>query len=78
MSWFSLKQPMGTNYRVDPGDIMNTKKALNQLGYYDVPRHRGIDDWTDDAMFRGIRTFQQDNDLKIDGLCAPAGQPKRR
>lgn len=34
MSWFKLKEPVGTNYRVNPGDIMNTKQALNDLGYY--------------------------------------------
>ena len=43
MSWFSLKKAMGTNYSVDPGDIVNTKKALSQLGYYDTPSHRGLD-----------------------------------
>ncbi|WP_173976545.1 peptidoglycan-binding domain-containing protein [Magnetospirillum sp. LM-5] len=73
MSWFKLKDPMGTNYRVDPGDIMNTKRALNHLGYYDVPPHRGIDDWTDDAMFNGIRSFQKDNGLKVDALMRPGG-----
>jgi hypothetical protein len=73
LSWFNLKQPMGTNYTVDPGDIINTKKALNQIGYYDVPPHRGIDDWTDDAMFNGIRAFQKDNNLKVDGFMRPGG-----
>lgn len=73
MSWFNLKQTMGTNYRADPGDIINMKKALNQVGYYDVPPHRGIDDWTDDAMFNGIRSFQKDNGLKVDGLMRPGG-----
>ncbi|MBX9633929.1 MAG: peptidoglycan-binding protein [Magnetospirillum sp.] len=68
---------MGTNYRVVPGDIINTKKALNQLGYYDVPT-RGIDDWTDDAMFNGIRTFQQDNGLKVDGFMRPDGPTEKK
>lgn len=40
MSWFKLKEPMGTNYRVDSGDIVNTKRALNQLGYYNVSPER--------------------------------------
>ncbi|MCR6629232.1 MAG: peptidoglycan-binding protein [Magnetospirillum sp.] len=73
MSWFSLNKAMGTNYTVDPGDIVSTKTALNQLGYYDVPPHRGIDDWTDDAMFNGIKAFQKDNGLKVDGLMRPGG-----
>lgn len=73
MSWFSLSKAMGTNYTVDPGDIVNTKTALNQLGYYDVPPHRGIDDWTDDSMFNGIKAFQKDNGLKVDGFMRPDG-----
>lgn len=75
MSWFNLKNPMGTNYVVDPNDIISTKTALNQLGYYDVPSHRGIDDWTDDAMFDGIKAFQKANGLKVDGFMRPGGIP---
>ncbi|HLO75563.1 MAG TPA: peptidoglycan-binding domain-containing protein [Magnetospirillum sp.] len=71
MSKFALKAPMGTNYRTEPSDILNTKQALNRLGYYDVPPGRGIDDWTDDAMFNGIRAFQKDNGLKVDGFMRP-------
>lgn len=77
MSWFRLNKPMGTNYRVDPNDIKNTKQALNDLGYYNVPPHRGIDDWTDDAMFTGIRSFQKDNALKVDGFMRPEGPTEK-
>lgn len=31
------------------------------------------DDWTDDAMFDGIKRFQKENRLKIDGLMRPGG-----
>lgn len=73
MSWFKLKEPMGSSYRVDPVDIKNTKRALNVLGYYNVSPHRGIDDWTDDSMFDGIRRFQKANGLKVDGFMRPGG-----
>ncbi|NFV81882.1 peptidoglycan-binding domain-containing protein [Magnetospirillum aberrantis] len=73
MSWFKLKEPVGTNYRVDRTDLMNTKKALNQLGYYNIPPHRGIDDWTDEATFEGIKRFQKDNGLKVDAFMRPGG-----
>lgn len=69
----TLNQPLGTNYRADPQDIMNTKRALSRLGHYPIPPHRGIDDWTDDAMFEGIRAFQKDNGLKVDGFMRPGG-----
>lgn len=74
---FSLKSPIGSNYRVVPDDLMNTKRTLNQLGYYDIPPHRGIDDWTDDAMFDGIKQFQKDNDLKVDGFMRPGGETEQ-
>lgn len=74
---FKLNQPIGTNYRADPDDIMNTKRALAQLGYYDIPAHRGIDDWTDDAMFDGIRNFQKANGLKVDAFMRPDGPTAR-
>lgn len=70
---FTLNQPIGTNYPADPDDIMNTKRALNRLGYYKIPAHRGIDDWTDDAMFDGIRSFQKANGLKVDAFMRPGG-----
>lgn len=68
-----LKSPIGTNYRIEPNDLMNTKRALNQLGYYDIPPDCGFDDWTDDAMFDGIKRFQKANGLKVDAFMRPGG-----
>lgn len=72
-----LNQPIGTNWRADPNDIVNTKRSLAQLGYYDVPAHRGIDDWTDDAMFDGIRAFQKAKDLQVDAFMRPGGPTEK-
>ena len=68
---FSLNGPIGANYRADPGDIMNTKRALSQLGYYDIAAHR--DDGGDGAMFDAVRRFQQDNGLTVDAFMRPDG-----
>ncbi|OAN49782.1 hypothetical protein A6A04_18735 [Paramagnetospirillum marisnigri] len=73
MSLFSLKQPFGADYSVDPDDIVNTKSALNQLGYYEPPDDTGIQPWTDQATFDGIKNFQQDNELTVDGFMRPGG-----
>jgi hypothetical protein len=32
MSWFKLKEPMGTNYRVDPGDGRTCNGVTARLG----------------------------------------------
>lgn len=74
---FKLREPLGSNYRAASDDIVNTKQALNKLGYYNVPTERGIDDWTDGALFKGIRSFQQDNGLKVDGFMRPEGPTEK-
>jgi len=64
---------MGSAYTVDPGDIVNTKTALTQLGYYNPPKGIGIQPWTDEPMFDGIKQFQKDNALTVDGFMRPGG-----
>ncbi len=70
---FTLKNLFSTSNPVETDDLMITKKALNKLGYYDIPSHRGLDDWTDDATFDGLKRFQRDHNLKVDGLMRPGG-----
>lgn len=77
MSWFSLQEPVGTNWRLNTGDLKNTKRALSQLGYYKVPPERGVDDWADTQMFDGIRAFQKDNGLKVDAFMRPGGPTEK-
>lgn len=73
-----LISPIGINYRTDSTDLMNTKRALNALGYYDIPPERGIDDWVDGATFNGIRQFQKANGLKVDGFMRPEGPTEQK
>lgn len=54
MSWFSLNEPFSANSAVDPGDIVNTKTALNDLGYYDPPEGIGMQPWTDSHGDRDV------------------------
>lgn len=73
MSWFKLAQPMGEEYNANPRDIVNTKKALNQIGYYQQPFGGGFGDWVDNDMFHAIRRFQKDHRLEVDGIMRPGG-----
>ena len=43
------------------------------MGYYKVPEW-GMTKFTDNQMFDGIRKFQKDNGLKIDGIMKPEGE----
>jgi len=73
MSWFKLKRPMDEASSVDYGDIVNAKRALSQLGYYQPPFGNEMGAWVDGALFDGIRNFQRDNRLKVDGVMRPGG-----
>ncbi len=70
---FALKNMFSTSNAVETDDLINVKGILNRLGYYMIPPHRGLDDWTDDATFDGLKRFQRDNGLKVDGLMRPGG-----
>lgn len=55
-----------------PDDVIKTKSALAQTGHYQVPDF-GITPYPDTPMIDGIKKFQKDNGLKIDGVMKPQG-----
>jgi len=72
MTQFELETAVDPRSPIRPEDIVNTKRALSQLGFYDIPAH-GITDFTDDEMFAGIKAFQHDQELPVDGVMNPGG-----
>jgi len=58
---------------VEPSDILNVKTALEKVGSYEKPEW-GMTDFTDNQMFDGIKKFQKDNGLKVDGIMKPDGE----
>jgi len=65
---FSVSRVMGEGVTSKPEDIKSTALAMNKLGYYDLPAGAGLY-WMEDQGFRrGLRQFQQDQGLKVDGL----------
>ena len=68
-----LHSTIGRSYRLEPSDVLQTKKALRQIGYYHTPSY-GITEISDDPMFNGIERFQQDNRLRKDGIIRPCGE----
>lgn len=73
MSQFSLNKTMGSSWRVDENDVINTKTALRDIGYYKPPAH-GINDWTDDAMFDGMMKPGGPTEGKINDVILAAGR----
>ncbi|CAA6603920.1 conserved hypothetical protein [Rhodospirillaceae bacterium LM-1] len=70
---FQIRKVIGDDYNVDPDDTLNTKQALNRLGYYAPPQSYGMTPYPDRLMFNSLKAFQKDMGLKIDGLMRPGG-----
>ena len=69
---FQLKGPFGADYRVDGDDILRTKKALNNLGHLETPSY-GLNEFADMHMIDGLKKFQRDKGLRVDGVMRPEG-----
>ena len=59
--------------RVDEDDTLQTKSALGELGYYKLPGY-GLTAYPDEPMFDGIKKYQRDNKLRVDGVMKPGGE----
>lgn len=71
---FKLQREVSeTTANINPDDVFNVKKYLKNLGYYQEPEW-GMTKFTDNQMFDGIRKFQKDNHLKVDGVMKPEGE----
>ena len=64
--FFTLRQVVSQT-RARPADVLNVKRALNHMGFYDVPDY-GMTPYADRTMFDGIRRFQRANGLRVDGV----------
>lgn len=73
MRKLNLKRTMSENTNATPSDIVDTKQALYRLGYYRPKVGNTFGDWVDREMFDGLRAFQEDYELKVDGIMRPGG-----
>lgn len=69
---FALNKPMSESTNLDFDDVRNAKTALQQLGYYETPSW-GLTHYPDEALFGGLRAFQRDQGLTVDGTMRPGG-----
>lgn len=79
MSLFSnfgapLKAAVGNNYDNQEQDIIQTKRHLNKLGYFEDNTENPI---ITVPMNDGLKQLQKDNGLKIDGIMKPGGETER-
>ncbi|MFV0626771.1 MAG: hypothetical protein ACK5N8_05430 [Alphaproteobacteria bacterium] len=72
------KEISRTTDDIDGDDVLNTKKELNNMGYYKVDEKVGMNKFTDEGLFKGINSFQKDNKLKVDEVIKPGGETEKK
>ncbi len=71
-----LNDKLASDRRANPDDVFNVKTALNDLDYYNRP-NMPLNPYVDRDLFDGIKNFQRDHDLKVDGTMNPGGETER-
>ena len=69
---------VGNNMDNNEDDVLNVKRNLNKAGYFDdldqEPEPHGF---ITNNMEKGIRSYQKDKGLKVDGILHPRGETER-
>jgi|GEM_PF-4542450 len=71
-NFFNVDSTVSASSNINADDVFKTKSALNAVGNYDVPNF-GITDIPDMGMIDGLKKFQSNNGLKVDGVMKPGG-----
>jgi len=72
-----IKNTLSAESSANLDDVLIIKKALAKTGHYEVPEY-GLTPYPDKQLFKAIKQFQQDENLKIDGIIAPNGETIER
>lgn len=73
---FAVSGLVGANRRVTPKDTLAVKRALQRLDLYEPPEW-GVTETADIAMIDGLKSFQSENGLSVDGVMKPGGPTER-
>lgn len=68
-----LNSVLASNASADETDVETVKQHLNTLGHYEIPSY-GITKWPDNQLFEGIKSFQREKKLTVDGYMKPEGE----
>lgn len=66
-----LKRLFAANNSVDEFDVLQMKKVLNRLGYYQPLEQTGITGMADKAVFDALKEFQKDHGLSQNAVIKP-------
>lgn len=76
MTPFKLFGRVDRAANTDERDTLQTKAALKKLGYYTTPSY-GITPYPDEHMFDGIKAYQRNFGLNVDGVMAKGGETEQ-
>jgi hypothetical protein len=62
---------------MDRDDVLNTKRALNALGFLEAPDY-GLTPYPDVPMIAAVKGFQRRHKLRVDGVMNPDGPTLER
>ncbi|MBL8665134.1 MAG: peptidoglycan-binding protein [Candidatus Odyssella sp.] len=71
-----LNRPLSATSDADPQDVLSAKSAFKRLGYYETPSY-GLTPYPDQQLFDGVRAYQKDKGLAVDGYMLPAGETEQ-
>jgi len=77
LDFFRLKNAIGPAREIAPEDAVAAKTALAEIGHYQIPDF-GVTPYPDGTLFEGVRKFQREQGLKVDGLMNPDGPTAQR
>jgi hypothetical protein len=67
----NIHNDIARDRNVDPADVLDLKKALNRLGYYQPHPKIGMNDIIDREVLRGLKSFQIDHGLPATAALKP-------
>ena len=73
---FILKGRVASNSPTDLEDSAIIKMALTSLGYYD-DTETGLSPYGDKKLFKAVKSFQNNHNLKVDGVINPDGPTQK-
>lgn len=71
-NFLTLARSVGRDRNTHLDDTAKTKFALTALGHYEDD-DSGLSPFADDALFKSVRSFQEQNGLAVDGVLNPDG-----
>ncbi len=70
---FQINNILSSDSNADPHDVLTIKNALRHRGYYKKPDY-GLTPYADKGLFDGIKKYQKNKGLKVDGVMKPGGE----